>query len=143
MVYYIKHLKDTLGYEKKFLRSDNADESSIMEELSDPSGLGITFGYTATDSPGQNRHVEQNFLMSYGIFCSMLNTACLSKTLHNWLWYECNRTHALLVHLNIYNIKNNPHHTIFHKNDTPVFNHLKKFIEVTIVTVGPKIKRKL
>ncbi len=62
----IKHLKATLNYQVKFLRCDNAGENISTEEACKEEGLGVTFEFTAPNTPQQNGRVERRFATLYG-----------------------------------------------------------------------------
>jgi hypothetical protein len=66
MVNLIKHLKEKERIEIKALRCNNAGENKSAETLCQEEGLGITFEYTAPDTPQHNGRVERKFATLYG-----------------------------------------------------------------------------
>ena len=75
----IKELKAKNGIEVKFIRCDNAGENNSLEEECKKEGLGVTFEYTAVNTPEHNGRVERKFATLYGRVRASLNGARVTK----------------------------------------------------------------
>ena len=78
MVRLVKHLKESMNCETKFLRCDNAGENVMTEIACLNAGLGIDFECTAVNTPQQNGRVERKFATLFGRVRAMLNGARLN-----------------------------------------------------------------
>ena len=50
----------------KVIRCDNAGENYALKKKCENMGLGITFEFTARQTPQQNGRIERKFAMLYG-----------------------------------------------------------------------------
>ena len=126
----IKHLKETLKYQTKFVRCDNAGENMRAEQKCLKDGLGVTFEYTAPNTPQQNGRVERKVATLYGRVRSLLNAACLSTEFRKGLWAECARTATYLDNLNSDTEDGAPRYKHLFGKDDDAFPHLRKFGEI-------------
>ena len=143
MVSMIKHIKKAYGYEVKYLRCDNAGENLKTKELCEKKGLGITFEFTAPNTPQQNGVVERRFATLYGRVRAMLNGAHLPKAFRGGLWAECARYATHLDNLEIDPETGKPRYETFFKKQYTAFRHSHKFGHVGIVANRAKIKSKI
>ena len=139
----IKHLR-TLGKITKFIRCDNAGENLATEKLCLQEGLGITFEYSAPNSPQQNGRVERRFATLYGRVRSMLNAAKLNGELRSGLWAECARTATYLDNQDCETSEHKrPRYTEFYGYDDKSFRFIRRFGEMAIVKTGAELRNKL
>ena len=109
----IKHLKKAKDYEVKYLRCDNAGENLKTKEVCLEEGLGVTFEFTAVNTPQQNGRVERRYATLYGRVRGMLNAAKLIKTFSSGLWAECARTATILDNFDCENKSGKTRHYFF------------------------------
>ena len=83
-----KHLRASENVTVKNIRCDNAGENKALSKLCLSKGLGITFQFTAPNTPQQNGAIEQSFAMSYGRMRANLNAAGIRGELRQRLWAE-------------------------------------------------------
>jgi len=62
---------------------------------------GVTFEYTARNTPQQNGKVERKFATLYGRVQSMMNGARFTQSLRQGLWAECAMTATMNENLAI------------------------------------------
>ena len=74
MIEFILELNNKEGINVKIIRCDNSGENNAFEKECKRRGLGITFEYTAPDTPQQNGRVERKFATLYAR--SMNATKC-------------------------------------------------------------------
>ena len=139
----VKHLQ-TLGKTTRFIRCDNAGENLATEKLCLKEGLGITFEYSAPNSPQQNGRVERRFATLYGRVRSMLNAAKLSGVLRSGLWAECAQTATYLDNQDCETSDHKrPRYTEFYGFDDKSFRFIRRFGEMAIVKTGAELRNKL
>ena len=85
---FVTHLKLTEGIKIKKIRCDNAGENKALQKLCMEKGLGITFQFTAPNTPQQNGVVERSFATSYGRMRAILNEAGINGPLRKSIWAE-------------------------------------------------------
>ena len=76
----IKEINGIKNRKVAYIRCDNAGENKTLEEECKKEGLGITFEYTARNTPQQNGQVERSFATLYGKIRSMLRAAGMTQT---------------------------------------------------------------
>ena len=59
MIALIKELKQAYDIEVKTIRCDNSGENNALQRSCKQEGLGITFEYTAPNTPQQNGRVKR------------------------------------------------------------------------------------
>ena len=69
----------TKGLQPKYIRCDNAGENTKADKLCQSLGLGITFEYTARNTPQQNGQVERSFATLYGKMRAMMRSAKMTE----------------------------------------------------------------
>ena len=61
---FFQDIKAKLGKQTvKYVRCDNTGENIALDQKCQDLGLGITFEYTASNTPQQNGRVEKNLLL--------------------------------------------------------------------------------
>ncbi len=88
----IKELKAKFGITVKYIRCDNAGENIALEKACEQEGLGITFKYTAPNTPQQNGRVERKFSTLYGRMHVMMRGSGLRGLIRQRLWAEAAKT---------------------------------------------------
>src|SRR5210317_1253340 len=91
MVTHIKQLR-ALGYNVQTIRCDRAGENEKFQKDAEENGLGLTFEFTAPNTPQRNGRVERKFATLYGRMRSMLNVARFPKDKREKLWAEAANT---------------------------------------------------
>ena len=142
IVRLIKHLKQTKGYVVKYLHCNNAGENLATEKECLAAGLGVTFEYTASNTPQQNGRMERHFATLYGRVQSMLNAAKLNQEFWKGLWAECAQMATNFDNLDC-ELKGETRFKAFYRYNDKAFKYIWKFGEVAIVTSGEKIQNKL
>jgi hypothetical protein len=114
------------------------------EKLCLQEGLGISFEYSAPNSPQQNGRVERRFATLYGRVRSMLNAANLSGELRSGLWAECAKTATYLDNQDCESSENKrPRYTEFYGYDDKSFRFIRRFGQMAIVKIGEELRNKL
>ena len=91
MITHVKHLR-SLGYDVWVIRCDRAGENEKFQKEAEENGFGLTFEYTAPNTPQRNGRVERKFATLYGRMRSMLNVARFPKDKREKLWAEAANT---------------------------------------------------
>ena len=73
MSLFIDEIEAATGKKVKHIRCDNAGKNIKTEERFVKDKRGITFEYTARNTPQQNGKVERTFAMLFGRVRAMLN----------------------------------------------------------------------
>ena len=91
MIEFILELKNKEDVEVKIIRCDNSGENNAFEKECKRRGLGITFEYTAPDTPQQNGRVERKFATLYARVRSMSQNV-EDPIMRDRLWAEAANT---------------------------------------------------
>ena len=143
MIELIKELKDKYQIQVKRIRCDNAGEHKTFEAEAKKERLGLTFEYTARNTPQQNGRVERKFATLFGRVRAMLNGAILPRATRNGLWCECAATATHMENIVVTANKTVPAHTQFFGEESKFARSLHTFGEVGVVNNGEKIQNKL
>lgn len=145
MIALIKELKQTYGITVKSIRCDNSGENNALQKSCKQEGLGITFEYTAPDTPQQNGRVERRFPTLYGRVRAMLQN--IGASINNKrLWAEAANTATDLDNMLIKQGETmNSFHKFFGKGVKSIIpmNSAKTFGEMVVVAKRNKVKAKL
>ena len=141
----IKEIHTTTERVVSFIRCDNAGENKLLEKQCRKEGLGITFEYTARNTPQQNGQVERSFATLYSKIRAMLRAANMTKKEKEKLWTEAASTATKVDNLLIRKGEKRGPYRRFYKKDPEYQRHLRVFGEKGIMTKksGRDIKSKL
>ena len=94
IIEFVKELKARENKEVKYIRCDNAGENWKVEEKLCKLGFGITFEYTAPNTPQHNGVVERKFATLYRRVRTMFTECRLERDtqIQKGLWTECANT---------------------------------------------------
>jgi hypothetical protein len=109
LIEHIMDLEAKEGVKVKYIRCDNAGENLSLEKECKRRGLGITFEYTAPNTPQQNGKVERAFATLYGRVRAMLNQASLTSKMRGDIWTEAASTATKLENAMSSEISENHH----------------------------------
>ena len=142
----ISLIKELNSNEKtvKKIRCDNAGENQSLQKQCQAEGLGITFEFTARETPQQNGKVERAFATLYGRMRAMMIGAGFEEERRHELWTEAASTATKLDNILSNDGKTTPYNLFYGKN--PEYEkYLRTFGEIGIVAVKPghTIKNKL
>ena len=143
MVRMIKQLQSKENITVMTLRCDNAGENKTTDILCQDEKLGITFEYTAPDTPQHNGRVERKFATLYGRMRAMLNAAGLEATLRKGVWAECGNAATRNENLSISTRNQKPAWERFFNRPSKLVWNLRTFGEMAITTKHNKIQGKL
>jgi transposase InsO family protein len=117
LIEHIMDLEAKEGVKVKYIRCDNAGENLSLEKECKRRGLGITFEYTAPNTPQQNGKVERAFATLYGRVRAMLNQASLTSKMRGDIWTEAASTATKLENaISSENAGKSPHELFFGKS---------------------------
>eukprot|EP01083_Nonionella_stella_P004795 13981_1 len=143
LIGFVKDLKAKHGMSVRNIRCDNAGENTYLEKMCKREGLGITFEYTAPDTPQQNGRVERKFATLYGRVRAMLSGSGIDNPLRKKLWTEAANTATQLDNILVPNGKSiNSFQQFFGKGIKSPVNSTKVFGEMCVVSDRRKIKAK-
>ncbi|CAJ1938811.1 unnamed protein product [Cylindrotheca closterium] len=106
-------------------------------------GLGLTFEFTAPNTPQRNGRVERKFATAFGRVRAMMNTARMTETMRGNLWAEAADTATKLDTALVYQRGEQSSHQKFWKREARFARHLRTFGEMAVIKVHTKIKGKL
>ncbi|MCP4746914.1 MAG: transposase family protein [Desulfobacteraceae bacterium] len=86
-----------------YIRCDNEGENLALEKACEQEGLGITFEYTAPNTPQQNGRVERKFATLYGRMRAMMRGSGLKGLIQRRLWAEDANTATDLSNISVKN----------------------------------------
>ncbi|CAJ1937323.1 unnamed protein product [Cylindrotheca closterium] len=131
------------GFKVKKIRCDRAGENMQFQDEAKNEGLGLTFEFTAPNTPQQNGRVERKFATAFGQVCAMMNTARMTETMRGNLWAEAADTATKLDTALVYQRGEQSSHQTFWKQEARFARHLRTFGEMAVIKVHTKIKGKL
>ena len=143
VVALIKDLKAKENITVKFCRCDNAGENKTAEALCKKEGLGVTFEFTAPNTPQHNAQVERKFATLYGRVRSNLNSSQLDDDLRKGLWAECAGKATSDENMCLGPGEEKPPYTLLFGKDPKLFWETRKFGSMAIVKKTSKIQNKL
>ena len=145
MIALIKELKQAYDIDVKTIRCDNSGENNALQRSCKQEGLGITFEYTAPNTPQQNGRVERRFPTLYGRVRAMLRDVSVSIN-NKRLWAEAANTATDLDNMLLKQGETtNSFHKFFGKGVKSIIpmNSAKKFGEMVVVANRNNVKAKL
>ena len=83
MITLIKVLKSKQNIIVHKIRCDNSGENVAFKNQAKEEGLGLSFEFTAHQTPQQNGQVEHKYATLFGRVQAMLNSASLSSKYEN------------------------------------------------------------
>ena len=143
LIPFIKDLKAKYGITVKIIRCDNAGENIAFEKASKQEGLGLTFEYTAVNTPQQNGRVERKFQTLWGRVRAMLIDSGIENPLRNKLWSEAFNTATDMDGVLVRSDGQTAFDNCFGKGRKSHISTTRKFGEQCVVTDRTKIKAKL
>ena len=100
-------------------------------------GLGVTFKYTAQNTPQQNGKVERTFATLYSRMRAMMESTGFEYNRRLELWREAASTATKLSNVMVTKpTKKSPHERFFGIK-TKIVNNLRTFGELGVVTANP------
>eukprot|EP00970_Alexandrium_tamarense_P003304 scaffold525_cov112-Alexandrium_tamarense.AAC.1 len=145
MIALIKELKQAYDIDVKTIRCDNSGENNALQRSCKQEGLGITFEYTAPNTPQQNGRVERRFPTLYGRVRAMLQDVSVSIN-NKRLWAEAANTATDLDNMLLRQGETtNSFHKFFGKGVKSIIpmNSAKTFGEMVVVANRNNVKAKL
>ena len=145
MSLFVDEIEAATGKKIKYIRCDNAGENIKTEERFVKDKRGITFEYTARNTPQQNGKVERAFATLFGRVRAMLNQAGMERSKRDLLWTEAAATATKLENILVNKQEDNsPFEQMYGKLPSYAM-HLRTFGEIGIVALktGNQIKAKL
>ena len=141
----IKDINGLRNRKVRYIRCDNAGENKTLEYECRKEGLGITFEYTARNTPQQNGQVERSFATLYGKVRAMLSATGMTQAEKERYWIEAAATATKVDNLLIRKGETKGPYRRFYRQDPDYQNHLRVFGEKGVVTkkMGRDIKSKL
>jgi transposase InsO family protein len=126
----------------RFIRCDDAGRNMTMKNDPEIKSFGIKFEFSGPRIPQRNGKVEKKFQTLYGRIRAMLNGADLGGKLRDKIWAECvmNVTYLSNIILKKSNLKSI--FELLYGEKPTLYNNLKIFGEVGVVTTKDKIQAK-
>ncbi|CAJ1945008.1 unnamed protein product [Cylindrotheca closterium] len=142
MIALVKDL-NAKGFKVKKIRCDRAGENMKFQDEAKNEGRGLTFEFTAPNTPQRNGRVKRKFATAFGRVRAMMNTARMTETMRGNLWAEAADTATKLDTALVYQRGEQSSHQKFWKREARFARHLRTFGEMAVIKVHTKIKGKL
>src|SRR5210317_184296 len=138
----LKLLKDLAqsGKKVKFVRCDGAGENKSLKALCDSEERGITFEFTARNTPQHNGRVERKFQTIFARTRAMLNAANFTPAWRKGVWPEAASTATNIDNALVHKEGEAPPHVKLFGREPKFIEHLRTFGEVAIVLDPTKHK---
>ena len=121
----------------KYIRCNNAGENKTLEKKMQDKGLGVTFKYTAQNTPQQNGKVERTFATLYSRMRAMMEAAGFEYDQQIELWREAASTATKLSNVMVTkSTKKSPHERFFGIKPN-ILDNQRTFRELGVVTTNP------
>lgn len=131
-VNFVDELKTKHKISVKTIRADNAGENKKLEDALLKAGHGVTFEYTAANTPQQNGAVERGFATLYGRVRSMFQGSGIEDENRQKLWAEAAQMATDLDNICSYDGKKSRYEKLF-KYSPNFQNDMRIFGEMGIV----------
>ena len=138
---FVMGLKDKQNITVKKWKCDNAGENLATQKLFDSKNAGITFMFTARETPQQNGIVERSIATLWGKTRAMLNGAKLTATYRHGSWCDAVSTATKLDVLLVDKEDEKGPFETFYREKAKYAEHLRTFGEIGIVTVSNTSKK--
>src|SRR6056300_736434 len=138
----LKLLKDLAqsGKKVKYIRYDGAGENKFLKALCDSEERGITFEFTARNTPQHNGRVERKFQTLFARTRAMLNAANFTPAWRKGVWPEAASTATNIDNALVHKEGEAPPHVKLFGREPKFIEHLRTFGEVTIALDPTKHK---
>ena len=131
-VNFVDELKKKHKISVKTIRADNAGENKKLEDALLKAGHGVTFEYTAANTPQQNGAVERGFATLYGRVRSMFQGSGIEDEIRQKLWAEAAQMATDLDNICSYDGRKSRYEKLF-KYSPNFQNDMRIFGEMGIV----------
>ena len=99
-----------------------------FQENATEEGLGLTFEFTASNTPQRNGRIERKFATLFGRVRSMMNSARMPQNMRELWWAEAANTATKLENALIYKPGGKSSHELFWKRTTirAIFENIRR-----------------